>query len=435
MKIGLSLLLKFAVVLSCAVEYIIADEVHGCYRRQRELIERHGPSAEVQYWFPKCLTGGYYQNVQCNFFGCYCAYIDTGERIPRTLANVFILFMRDYCPWTAKTAPDPCTMPPADYPCKQTSTKYYFNPQRGECEASGSSCLGFDTMEACSKSCVVTKKDKCNFKIDEGKKCEGRQPAARWYHDEVLGTCTPFYYNGCGGNSNNYADEWICLKSCEYEKNMKLIVQVEQMKYYIKLPKWIIVKNMYDTKKVNPLTVEEFKELEGYLVEISKVVSSGDKDKPTSYDYEKYRPEHASKNMSREELCGLKKDYGPCRGFFPRWYFDAEKSKCVKFIYGGCYGNENRFEAASSCATFCNAKVKPSEEELFEEMIRGTGVIGGLPKPKPKEDEDDDHEGSRSLVLGAEIIIGESEIGFSFDDEIATTAPTELSSKGTTAAE
>ena len=36
-------------------------------------------------------------------------------------------------------------------------------------------------------------------------------------------------------------------------------------------------------------------------------------------------------------LCELKPDTGPCRAYFPRYYFDQDSQKCKEFIWGGCY--------------------------------------------------------------------------------------------------
>lgn len=52
------------------------------------------------------------------------------------------------------------------------------------------------------------------------------------------------------------------------------------------------------------------------------------------------------------------KEVGPCRGYFPRWYFDVEKGMCLQFIYGGCRGNKNNFERYDACDKTCAAMLK-----------------------------------------------------------------------------
>ena len=38
------------------------------------------------------------------------------------------------------------------------------------------------------------------------------------------------------------------------------------------------------------------------------------------------------------------------------FHYDSKSQKCVKFIYGGCYGTENLFGHLTECVTTCKAK-------------------------------------------------------------------------------
>lgn len=51
--------------------------------------------------------------------------------------------------------------------------------------------------------------------------------------------------------------------------------------------------------------------------------------------------------------CYLPPDSGDCDAAFPAIYFDAESGQCLQFIWGGCGGNENRFDTLDECYAAC----------------------------------------------------------------------------------
>lgn len=52
------------------------------------------------------------------------------------------------------------------------------------------------------------------------------------------------------------------------------------------------------------------------------------------------------------------KETGVCRAHFLRWYYDAARGQCMKFVYGGCRGNKNNFERYLDCEKQCAIPMK-----------------------------------------------------------------------------
>ena len=53
------------------------------------------------------------------------------------------------------------------------------------------------------------------------------------------------------------------------------------------------------------------------------------------------------------DICELPSEVGPCRGQYPRWFFNTTSRECELFLYGGCQGNQNQFETIHECIDHC----------------------------------------------------------------------------------
>ncbi|XP_010738239.3 low-density lipoprotein receptor-related protein 11 [Larimichthys crocea] len=57
-----------------------------------------------------------------------------------------------------------------------------------------------------------------------------------------------------------------------------------------------------------------------------------------------------------QDPCAAAPVVGPCKGTFPRWYYDQSAGECKHFLYGGCQGNHNNFLQESDCVSECIQK-------------------------------------------------------------------------------
>ncbi|XP_068609574.1 low-density lipoprotein receptor-related protein 11 [Brachionichthys hirsutus] len=104
-----------------------------------------------------------------------------------------------------------------------------------------------------------------------------------------------------------------------------------------------------------------------------------------------------------QDPCAAAPVVGPCKGAFPRWYYDQSAGECKHFLYGGCQGNHNNFLQEADCVSECIQKspaFKPAtmapavtkQAELAKisqiradgevSISKGAPVVGGHPMPE-----------------------------------------------------
>ncbi|XP_027848870.1 papilin isoform X1 [Aphis gossypii] len=300
---------------------------------------------------------------------------------------------------------DPCEQPLTPGPCKGNFSRWYYDKSTRTCsQFNYGGCKGnqnnFLNKESCNHKCINPLKiqEECLMTVARGdKSCDKKIP--RWYFDNNENACKPFYYTGCGANANNYETQESCERKCPSKRKLdtcKLPALVGECHDYVN--RWYFnsldgrCKQFYyggcggnennfeteyscenkciDSSRITTLAPPQFSKDKCFLSQDRGNCSN----MSSKYFYDRQdgvckqfmyggcggndnrfdsKQECERQCFEAQDLCQLPRVEGPCRGDFRQWYYDKNSDRCFQFRYGGCQGNSNRFNDRQSCETRC----------------------------------------------------------------------------------
>ncbi|XP_023658081.1 kunitz-type protease inhibitor 1a [Paramormyrops kingsleyae] len=187
--------------------------------------------------------------------------------------------------------------------------------------------------------------------------CRGSFP--RWHYNAASERCEQFVFGGCKGNNNNYVSKNECEDAC------KSAVSTHSSR-------GVLRPSSKGEVCGSPCRPDQFTCSNGCCLDKGQEC---DKETQCSDGSDEASCDNLEKNFEIllhipiDEVkvrCTEPPKTGPCRSSLTLWYYDPLTRKCFRFNYGGCDGNNNRFEVEETCMNTCQVV---SEKDVY---ARGT---------------------------------------------------------------
>ncbi|GMS79391.1 hypothetical protein PENTCL1PPCAC_1566, partial [Pristionchus entomophagus] len=170
----------------------------------------------------------------------------------------------------------------------------------------------------------------CRDPRDKGFNCDDIPSGMRFYHDAKSGRCLPFFFQGCGGNTNNFVDRETCETSCLSS-----------------------AKSAAEVSKTNATTIIAACALKtSAVLRESATACRTTTDCPAGHACSR----GGSCCPTRDHICSLTPSNGNEAMEFvhrPKYAWISSLKNCIRFSYFGSNGNPNNFSSYKECKAFC----------------------------------------------------------------------------------
>ncbi|CAH2045947.1 unnamed protein product, partial [Iphiclides podalirius] len=244
-------------------------------------------------------------------------------------------------------SPQPvCALPQEAGNCTERYAAWSFSQTENRCvpfyyTGCGGNGNRFDSERACAAACPSAfAPDICTLPAETG---ECADYTGRWYYDTTESRCKHFYYGGCGGNENSFGTQQECEARCSQITTTTTEVPEAPEPY----------KSDNCFLELDPGPCDQLEARWGYDPSLGGCTifqyggCGGNRNNFPSREHCEYFC------ASAQDICQLPMRSGPCDDSLMRWFYDPVTDSCSQFTYGGCDGNDNRFESLEACERRC----------------------------------------------------------------------------------
>lgn len=166
---------------------------------------------------------------------------------------------------------------------------------------------------------------------------------SRWHYNAASEKCEEFIFGGCRENRNNYLSKDECTNACygtgKHGKGRGLPIPGETCGQQCTSDQFTCA---------NKCCLE--KDLE---CDSTPQCSDGSDEENCETLNKNFEILLQIPLEEQKVRCTEPPQTGTCRESYSKWYYNPIRKDCLLFNYGGCQGNENRFDTKDQCEKLC----------------------------------------------------------------------------------